>query len=418
MAIDKTCIICARKKSENEDLLFINGKEGCICEECVEGCIEVLNNYYEEDKNKEDESSAIAIKKPNEIKDFLDQYVIGQDAAKKKLAVAVYNHYKMLQYNESKNSDVDIRKSNVLLIGSTGSGKTYLLETLSKMLNIPFVIGDATSLTAAGYVGDDVENLVRNLLEAANYDIEKAQKGIIYIDEIDKLSRKGENVSITRDVGGEGVQQSILKMIEGTIVETPMTKGRKHPDAECVKIDTRNILFIVGGSFEGIEKVIQKRINKKNVSSIGFGGNVQSKKEYTLNDVIDEVTVEDLKKFGMIPELLGRLPVITTLKELDREALVRILTEPKDALVKQYQELFKLDGVTLEIKQDALEAIADLAIKRNVGARALRSIMEDTLSDLMFECPAEENLKKIVISKECITEKKKPKKLFNKPKAC
>lgn len=397
------CNFCGCEADLEEGIILIKGLgDVCICSECAEECVAIS-----EEENKVDSEQEMNLDvKPSEIKAYLDKYIIGQDYAKETLSVAVFNHYKMLKYKQQKKQAVELEKSNVLILGPTGTGKTYILRTLANFLNVPFAISDATSLTEAGYVGEDVENVVRRLIDAADGDIERAQTGIVYIDEVDKLTRKGENVSITRDVGGEGVQQAILKMVEGSLVEVPPQGGRKHPQQECSKIDTSNILFIIGGSFEGIDKIISKRQTKD--STIGFGGQIVDKKETSINEVIESVTVDDLKKFGMIPELLGRFPVIAPLKELDNDALQSILTEPKNALVKQYQELFKMDGIKLTFRKDALKAIAQLAQERKTGARALRGIMEDVLHKHMYTLPDDPTIKEVIITEDVVLKKADP----------
>jgi ATP-dependent Clp protease ATP-binding subunit ClpX len=381
------CFICGKTKSEVDRLL--KGQfGGCICNECVKEAYKVL------DEDEEDEiSENMQLATPSQIKAHLDQYVIGQDEAKRTLSVAVYNHYKRLR--QSKKSDVEIQKSNILMIGSTGSGKTYLAQSLAKFLGVPFAIADATTLTEAGYVGEDVENILLTLLQSADFDNKLAEKGIVYIDEIDKLSRKSENMSTTRDVGGEGVQQSLLKIIEGTISRVPLSGGRKHPQAECVDIDTSNILFICGGAFSGLEKIIEQRNNKG--KSIGFNADI---KVIGDNDNMDlsDVQQKDLVKYGLMPELIGRLPVITTLNPLSESDLVKILTEPKNALTKQYQELLAMDGVKLEFDTDALKRIAELAIKKEIGARGLRSIIEKAMQNVMFSIPDRTDAKKVVVT--------------------
>ena len=380
------CFICGKKKSEVDRLL--KGQfGGCICNECVKEAYKVL------DEDEEDEIfENMQLATPSQIKAHLDQYVIGQDEAKRTLSVAVYNHYKRLRQN--KKSDVEIQKSNILMIGSTGSGKTYLAQSLAKFLGVPFAIADATTLTEAGYVGEDVENILLTLLQNADFDNKLTEKGIIYIDEIDKLSRKSENMSTTRDVGGEGVQQSLLKIIEGTISRVPLSGGRKHPQAECVDIDTSNILFICGGAFDGLEKIIEQRNNKG--KSIGFNADIEksSGQIFHLNDVQQK----DLVKYGLMPELNGRLPVITSLNPLSEDDLIKILTEPKNALTKQYQELLAMDGVKLEFEDDALKRIAELAIKKEIGARGLRSIIEKSMQNVMFSIPDRTDAKKVVIT--------------------
>lgn len=379
------CFLCGKGKSKANRLL--KGKFGYVCDECVNEAYGVLN-FGE----GEEISENMQLATPSQIKAHLDSYVIGQDEAKKTLAVSVYNHYKRI--SQSKKSDIEIQKSNILMIGSTGSGKTYLAQSLAKFLGVPFAIADATSLTEAGYVGDDVENILLTLLQDADYDNKLAEKGIIYIDEIDKIARKGENMSITRDVSGEGVQQALLKIIEGSVVRVPLSGGRKHPNAECVDIDTRNILFICGGAFDGLEKVIGQRNN--NGKPIGFGADVEksSGKVFNLNDVQQK----DLVKYGLMPELIGRLPVVTILNPLSEADFVKILTEPKNALIKQYQELLAMDGVKLEFESDALKRIAELAISKNIGARGLRSIIEKSMQNVMFSIPDRADAKRVVIT--------------------
>ena len=379
------CFICGKKKSEVDKLL--KGQfGGCICNECVREAYKVLDEEEEEEI-----SENMQLATPSQIKAHLDQYVIGQDEAKRTLSVAVYNHYKRLRQN--KKSDVEIQKSNILMIGSTGSGKTYLAQSLAKFLGVPFAIADATTLTEAGYVGEDVENILLTLLQNADFDNKLAEKGIIYIDEIDKLSRKSENMSTTRDVGGEGVQQSLLKIIEGTISRVPLSGGRKHPQAECVDIDTSNILFICGGAFDGLEKIIHKGSDS---NPIGFGADIEKSSEKVFN--LNDVQQHDLVKYGLMPELIGRLPIITTLNPLSEDDLVRILTEPKNALTKQYQELLDMDGVKLEFEEDALKRIAELAIKKEIGARGLRSIIEKAMQNVMYSIPDRSDAKKVVVT--------------------
>ena len=393
------CSFCGKGQDEVERI--IAGPGVYICDECIKVCTNIIeNDLYEDSEITYENEAPTDLPKPEEIKEILDQYVIGQDVAKKTLAVAVYNHYKRI--NAEKNTDkddVEIQKSNILLLGPTGCGKTLLAQTLARILKVPFAIADATTLTEAGYVGEDVENILLKLIQAADYDVEKAEKGIIYIDEIDKISRKSENPSITRDVSGEGVQQALLKIVEGTIASVPPQGGRKHPQQEMLQIDTSNILFICGGAFEGLENIIKDRIGKK---SMGFGADIQSKKDIDRYKVFEQILPQDLLKFGMIPEFIGRLPIIATLKELNREALIKITTEPKNALVKQYKKLLKMDDVELEFEQEALEAIVDKAIERKTGARGLRSIIEEIMRDIMFDIPSNEKIEKCIITKDTV----------------